>query len=108
MTPLRFKKEVEFEKGKTYSVCLRGARRYETNDEFDLSLYTPECWEKPKEIANIVSQKQLRFSDMGNRHCLDNYDNSAQSWEGLLEAMNNIYSDFEMNEIVTLLRFEVV
>jgi|WetSurMetagenome_2_1015567.scaffolds.fasta_scaffold528455_1 hypothetical protein len=107
MEALRFKVEVNFEEGKTYSVCLRGARRY-PKDEFDLSLYTPEFWEKPKAIANIVSQKQYRFRDVDAKYCIDNYDETARHYYGLLTAMNNVYKDFDDREIITILQFVIV
>ncbi len=107
MEALRFKVEVDFEKGKTYSVCLRGARRYQ-RDEFDLSLYTPEFNESPKAIANIISQKQFVFRYIDAKYCADNYDESARDYWGLLNAMNNVYTDFDDREIVTILQFVVV
>lgn len=107
MEKLTFKKEVEFEKGKTYSVCLRGARRYSTSDEFHLSLYTPAHWENPKEIANIVSQQQFKFEDLKPEDFHDNYDPTARNHDGLLAAMDNVYGFFSHREIVTILRFEI-
>lgn len=86
---------------------MRGARRY-GYDEFDLSLYTPEHWEHPKGLANIVSQNCYRFSDLNESDCIDNYDETARTLDGLKDAMNNVYSNFEEREIVTILRFEVV
>lgn len=108
MNPLHFKKEIDFVRGRTYSVCLRGARRYD-HGEFDLSLYTPSSDEKPKELADIVSQQQFRFSDVSLAQCIDNYDDTAQTTEGLWMAMLNAYGEgFNDNEIVTILRFKVV
>jgi hypothetical protein len=108
MEKLNFKKEIEFKTGETYSVCLRGARRYSANDEFDLSLYTPEHWEKPKEIANVVNQCQYRFCDLISTDYKDNYDETARTYSGLTNAMVNVYADFDTREIVTILRFVIV
>lgn len=106
METLNFKQVVNFKKGESYSVCLRGARRYSKGADFDLYLYSKNA-EKP-EIGNIVSQKQFRFCDLNDSHCSDNYDIKAKTINGLTDAMNNCYDDFELNEIVTLLRFDVV
>lgn len=106
METLNFKQKVDFKQGKVYSVCLRGARRYSKGADFDLYLYSKDA-ENP-EIGNIVSQKQFRFCDLKESHCVDNYDDSAKTIDGLKDAMNNCYDDFELNEIVTILRFVVV
>ena len=106
METLNFKQKVDFKQGEVYSVCLRGARRYSKGADFDLYLYSKNA-EKP-EIGNIVSQKQFRFCDLNDSHCSDNYDIKAKTINGLTDAMNNCYDDFELNEIVTLLRFDVV
>lgn len=108
MTPLTFKKEIEFEKGKTYSVCLRGARRYDTSNEFHLSLYTPKHQDEPKELALIVSQQQFKFSDLLTPDFEDNYDVDARTRAGLLRAMDGVYDGFDEREVVTILRFCVV
>ena len=106
METLNFKQKVDFKQGEVYSVCLRGARRYSKGADFDLYLYSKNA-EKP-EIGNIISQKQFRFCDLNDSHCSDNYDIKAKTINGLTDAMNNCYDDFELNEIVTLLRFDVV
>ena len=106
METLNFKQKVDFKQGEIYSVCLRGARRCSKGADFDLYLYSKDA-EQP-ELGNIVSQKQFRFCDLNNSHCVDNYDDSAKTIDGLNAAMNNCYDDFEINEIVTILRFEVV
>jgi hypothetical protein len=107
MTPLNFKKEIEFQSGNTYSVCLRGARRYDTSDEFDLSLYTPDYLENPKAIANIISQNHYSFYNLNDKDYADNYDADARAYGGLLKAMQTVYPDFEDREIVTILRFKI-
>jgi hypothetical protein len=113
MTPLHFKKEVCFETGKTYSVCLRGARRYDASDEYDLSLYTPSCevdesGHHPKCLANIISQNHYPFLWLFPKDWEDNYDETARARDGLEAAMRNSYPDFETREIVTILRFEII
>jgi hypothetical protein len=106
MTPLKFKKPVTFEKWATYSVCLRGARKYPSFEDVDLSLYTPNSDEPI--LANVVSDKQFRFCDLKQKHVDDNYDKNARSLDGIKEAMHNVYIDFEETEIVTILRFNVI
>ena len=108
MEKLNFKKEVNFKSGQIYSVCLRGARRYDTSDEFDLSLYTPDFWDQPKAIASIVSQNQYLFKWLVAKDCIDNYDSEARTISGLLNAMMEVYDGFEEREIVTILRFQIV
>ena len=105
METLNFKLKANFEKDGIYSVCLRGARRYAKCDDFDLYLYANGS-ESP-ELANIVSQKQFRFCDLNNNHCRDNYEVSARTVEGLKIAMDKVYDDFEVAEIVTILQFKV-
>jgi len=108
MTPLNLKKEVEFKKDGVYSICLRGARRYGTSDDFDLSIYTPTHWEHPIEIANIVSVQHLVFNDLLECDFIDNYDKSITSKDELEIVMLNIYDFFNCREIVTILRFKIV
>ena len=86
---------------------MRGARRFDTSDEFHLSLYTPIHWEKPKEIANIVSQQHFRFCDLEAQDCFDNYDEDARMKADLRKAMDNVYGEFDDREVVTILRFQV-
>jgi hypothetical protein len=107
MKQLRFKKEVEFKKGENYSVCLRGARRYDTSGEFDLSLYTPDFSENPKAIAYIISQNNYSFYNLTDKDYADNYDIDARTYGGLLKAMQTVYTDFEDREIVTILKFSI-
>jgi hypothetical protein len=107
MTPLKFKGEVEFQKDETYSVCLRGARRHDTSGDFDISIYTPEYWEKPKFIANVVSQNHYSFYNLIDEDFTDNYDSDARTYGGLYKAMQNVYPDFKDREVVTILRFKV-
>ena len=105
MKTLHFKKVVNFKRGETYSVCLRGARHYSKGVDFDLYLYSKDA-ETP-EIGIIISQKQFRFCDLNDSNCSYNYDVNAKTISGLTEAMNNCYDDFELNEIVTILYFKV-
>lgn len=107
MTELKFKKEVEFKSGNTYSVCLRGARRYNTSKELVLALYTPDYLEDPKSIANIISQNHYSFYNLNDKDYADNYDADARAYGGLLKAMQAVYPDFEDREIVTILRFKI-
>jgi len=107
MEALRFKQETDFIPGKTYSVCLRGGRRYNTSGEFDLSLYTPKHWENPQALANIKSQCQYRFMDLTENDCVDNYNSDARTYVRLAAVMADIYPGFEAREIITILRFIV-
>jgi|WetSurMetagenome_2_1015567.scaffolds.fasta_scaffold100475_5 hypothetical protein len=110
MGQLRFKKEQELEKGRTYSVCLRGARKYNYDIEgpntWDLEIFFPSS-EKRKHTAEIVSQAQFRFFDLTSDQCENNYDVTARSTQGLHNAMVNVYPDFNPFEIVTLLNFKI-
>lgn len=106
MERLMFKKDVEFEKGEVYSVCLMGARRF-AKDEYDLSLYTPASKDQPSKLANIISQNQYCFYNLIDTDYADNYDKDARSYSGLEKAMQNVYPDFDNREIVTILRFKV-
>ena len=101
------KQEVQLEAGKTYSICLRGARKYDTGDEAYVYIYTPEHFDKPKHVATIENQKQFRFSDLLQWHCEDNYDAKARSISNLTDIMLSIYKDFEPNEIVTIVKFKL-
>jgi hypothetical protein len=107
MNRLDLKKKTEFESGKTYSLCLRGARQYETNGNIHLELFGPDDGPEPKHKATIVSQKQRVFKDLVPYDFEDNYDESARSSNGLLKAMQNVYIDFDAKEIVTVLRFKI-
>lgn len=110
MGQLRFKKEAELGKGSVYSVCLRGARRYNYDiaghNTWDLEIFFPSS-ETRKHTAKIVSQSQFRFIDLTDEQCRNNYDVTATGRIGLLSAMINAYPDFDSNEIVTLLNFEI-
>lgn len=101
---LNLKKEAEFEKDKIYSICLRGARRFEKG----LVIFTPAYQDSPKEAAVVISQNHYRFQDIEPSEYLDNYDVTAQSIMGLGESMSNAYPDFDGREIVTILRFKII
>jgi hypothetical protein len=111
MEVLRLKQEVDFEKHLTFlstmSVCLRGARRFNLSDEFDLSIYTPDFQDQPKAIANIVSQNHYCFYNLMDEDYEDNYDQNARTHGGLYKAMVGAYPDFKDREIVTILRFSI-
>ncbi len=102
MQKLTFKKEADFVKNEIYSVCLRGARRFDTSEELHLSI------QSAVETATIVSQNSYSFYNLIDKDYADNYDLEARTYAGLLKAMNNVYSDFEDREIVTIIRFKIV
>jgi hypothetical protein len=106
MKPILLKKKAKFVKGETYSICLRGARRFE-RDEFDLSLYNPGD-DNPSALANIESQSHFKFDDLSNDDCIDNYDREVKGIARLHAAMKDVYPSFDPREIVTILRFTVV
>lgn len=103
---LTFKKPVDFLVGNTYSVVLRGARKY---------LYKTvgadlEIWVEPTVRtfeAEIVSQKQLRFTDLEHYDTIDNCDKEVEDLGTLLLAMKKVYPDFDTREIITLLQFRI-
>ena len=55
-----------------------------------------------------MSQQQFVFKNVDAKYCEDNYDETAQDYFGLLKAMNNIYTNFDDREIVTILKFCVI
>ncbi len=105
------RQEVQLTKGEIYSICLRGARQYVTGVDFDLSIYTPEYWDNPKYIANIITQQHFKFDDLYDEGLVDNYNpliaNAISRKKVLREVMCDYYDKFSTNEIVTILRFEI-
>lgn len=113
MQHLNFKQEINFENGRTYSVCLRGARTYDKKQQLliftgnkgaliETTIATQHSCE-----AYVLSHNQFRFEDLKTSDCLDNYDKDARTVVGLMSAMLNVYPDFDSREIVTLLKFRV-
>jgi hypothetical protein len=103
MKEFNFKKEPAIERGNTYSVCLRGARRFAKRKSIPLKYNGKEIgW------ARISLCKQFRFCDIMPFDCEWNYDPSARTFEGLQDAMYRAYSEFDTNEIVTLVFFTVL
>jgi len=110
---LTFKDDITFNSEQVYSVCLRGARIFDktkpiviwTKDNYKL-VDTPIRVD-PTCIATIVSQNHYKFDDLTDKDCIDNYNISARYFGGLIKAMDEIYPDFSMREIVTILRFKI-
>lgn len=109
MSQLRLKVKTELGKA-VYSICLRGARKYPYNiygpDSIDLEIFTTNP-STPTYTAKIVSQVQMRFIDLMDEDCRNNYDPNATGYMGLFYAMRNVYPDFDAREIITLINFEV-
>jgi hypothetical protein len=109
---LNFKTTPNFELGSTYSVCLRGARRFRkdiaifVNNEG--SLLDQPFTVIPSANAVLVSQNQYRFKDIGFAECHDNYDSNAKTVNGLIRAMQMVYDDFSQMEIITIVRFKII
>lgn len=106
MKRLDFKQKTNFESGQVYSVCLRGARRFE-RDVHDLSLYDISNPAFPVAFANIISENQYSFYNLIDEDYSDNCDLSARTFGGLYNAMKNVYEGFRDREIVTILRFRI-
>ena len=105
MNTLRLKKEAKLKAGETYSICLRGARRYDIDEVLDILSEDDPSIEKQ---ALIISQNHYVFVALENADCKDNYDKSIKTYVDLRQAMKNIYSGFEPREVVTLLRFKIL
>jgi len=103
MEEFNFKKEPAIEKGNTYSVCLRGARRLDTVKIMPLKFNGVLIGQ-----SQVSRCKQFRFTDISEFDCLDNYDPSARTFEDLKNAMYNGYEEFDTSEIVTLVYFTVL
>lgn len=99
--------------GRTYSICMRGARRWDSR--VPLQIFTNgngDLIDQPFKVdptceAVIVSQQHFAFFDLCDEDCSNNYDPSVDTLETLLSAMVKIYPDFDTREIITLLTFKI-
>lgn len=106
MEIFNLKKDVEFEKGRTYSICFRGAREKPSED---IEIYTPKFYSDGscKYLAKFVGRQQFRFIDLISPDFDHNYDPDARTKNGLVRAMGNAYPDFDEREIVTIVKFSI-
>ena len=64
-------------------------------------------WEtQDADNVNIVARVVMKFSDIKDYDLYHEHDKSCRTVKGLLRAMKNTYSDFDINELVTLVYFE--
>ena len=103
MQYLKFGQLIKFDSGATYSICLRGARIYDKAQP--LSIFTGN--DIHTHNAEIISYNHFRFKDLRSGDLLDNYNKNVRSVQTLLEAMIDVYSDFDDREIITILRFTI-
>ena len=114
MSNLNFKTVPNFESGKMYSVCLRGARSYDKTKPISIftnnqgAMVDSEFSALPSCEAFVISNNQYIFESLNDSDCLDNYDFDAKTKDGLLNAMNNVYTNFDTREIVTILKFKIL
>jgi len=98
---LRLKAKCFLVPGDTYSICLRGARRFEN----DLNVYDGNKFN----CAIVKSQLQFRFCDLIKKDVEDNYNPEVRDVFALHRAMDEAYrSVWDERMIVTILRFEII
>jgi len=55
----------------------------------------------------VLKYKIKRFKDIEDKDLELEHDPKCRTYVGLLETMREVYDDFDVNEIVTLIQFEV-
>jgi hypothetical protein len=78
-----------------YTVCLRGIKQL--NDYLVNFSYNDHQY-----IGFVHSFVYLKFSELNDNDCLDNYDENARTINSLFKIMIDYYPDFNKNEFITL------
>lgn len=63
--------------------------------------------ESPNNVGTIIETKVMRFEDIQKEDLELEHDSRCRDYEGLLECMREVYDDFDVYEIVTLVYFKV-
>lgn len=100
--PLMFKNPV-FNEDMVNLTVRRGTKHADMDDNFFIGDVDGEVIA----IGELVDVKVLQFSDIEKEDLSFEHDPVCRDYEGLLEVMRDVYSDFDTYEIVTMLYFKV-
>lgn len=59
-------------------------------------------------VAKILCTKTIKFEDIKKEDLDYEHDPKCRDYEGLLETMQEVYDDFDVYEIVTLIYFRLI
>jgi hypothetical protein len=59
-------------------------------------------------VAKILCTKTMKFEDIKKEDLELEHDPKCRDYEGLLEVMQEVYEDFDVYEIVTLVYFKIL
>lgn len=62
---------------------------------------------EPCGVGKITHISVMRFKDLDSSDLINEHDPRCRNWAGLYNVMHEICPRFTMNEIVTLIEFEV-
>lgn len=97
---------MEFKKDEVNLTVRRGTKWDASKDIEGYAVGTRK--EDGSRLIEVRETKVMRFEDIEKEDLTFEHDPRCRTYEGLLEVMREVYSDFDVYEIVTLVYFKLL